>query len=232
MSGFKNLIIKNASKTKNFFKYFKRKKVLFVWIPKSAGTSLSMSLKKSCNMREFLSVEYAKEFFNNQGSVTFGHISAKKLNDIGVINDKFFNESFKFCVCRNPFDRFISLFHYLKKRELIPESFTPLDLILKIKDGLPAVGLYNVKGLSQCNPQVDWIKEIELNMVLRFEDLQNEKLKLESILKTKIDLPQLNNSLLRKNAHEELDNKSIELIKIFYKEDFEFFGYSFDPKPI
>lgn len=221
--------MKEIARTINFLKHFNRKKVLFIWMPKTAGTSLYIALKESSKMREYLTIEYAKDFFNNQGLVTFSHISIKSLRESGIISDKFYADSYKFCVCRNPFDRFVSLFHYLKKRKLIEDHLTPFDLMNKIMEGIPPIGAYNVKGLSQCNPQVEWIRDIELDEILRFENLDKDIKSLEKFLNTEIEIPLLNTSPNRKKISDELDLETMELIKEYYKEDFEFFNYSANP---
>lgn len=222
--------MKEIAKTINYLKHLKRKKILFIWMPKTAGTSLYLALRESYNMREYLTIDYAKEFFNNQGPVTFSHISIKALKDLGIIKDNFYSNSYKFCVCRNPFDRFVSLFHYMKKRNLIADHLTAQDFMKEIMKGIPPIGAYNVKGLSQCNPQIDWIRGIEINQILRFENLDNDIKLLEALLNTRVELPVINVSPNRKKITEELDAITIELIKEFYKEDFEFFNYSTNPE--
>lgn len=213
---------------KSYIKKIGKPKVLFIWIPKNAGTSIYRSLNASCGMREYLTSEYAIQSFTNNGLATFGHMDINLLLDNKIIKKSFYRKSFKFCVCRNPYDRFVSLSHYMKKKKLIPYQYQPLDLMSDIiRKGIPEPGILNVDGISQCNRQVEWLKNIEIDKVLRFENINEEIKELEPILNTEIDLKYLNISSARKTVSMELDSKTIKLIKEYYEEDFLRFDYSF-----
>jgi hypothetical protein len=169
------------------YTYRVKDKVIFIWIPKCAGTSIYTVLKKyGCQkLRE------NKEFrnFKNHGWVTFGHVSINYLLSKGFVERDYFNEAFKFCVVRNPWDRFVSIYKYLKYDKIMTfnefvdflykkienrstfyykslkrvysysVSKDIMDVLnkLKIKIPLPEIGPYNVRGFSQANNQVDWI---------------------------------------------------------------------------
>lgn len=211
---------------KGYISTYKKPKVLFVWIPKNAGTSTYEALKESINMKMFLSKKEAIKNFTNQGAVTFGHISVNELRSNKIIKQSYCENAYIFCISRNPYDRFVSLLHYLKKQDRIPKDYKPIDLINQIIEGTPPVGLYNLKGISQCNPQVTWIEGLDVNRVLRFEDLEKDTYKLAQDLNIHIALPHENKSENRKKFYNELDEMTIQLIQKYYKDDFERFNYS------
>jgi len=212
--------------TKTYINQIGKPKVLFIWIPKNAGTSIYEGLQNSLGMKRFLTIEEAKKDFTNNGLVTFGHINVRDLLNESIILEKFYNKAFKFCVSRNPFDRFVSLLHYLKKHNRIPLNYKSIDLINDIINGIPPVGLYNFKGISQCNRQVDWIHNIELDEVLRFESINDGITRLNSLFGKNIGLHHKNKSPNRNTDISELDDKSIQLIQEYYEPDFLKFNYS------
>lgn len=216
------------TKFKEYVSTIGKPKILFVWIPKNAGTSFFEALQVSINMKVFLKVKDIKRSFTNGGSVTFGHIGVAHLLDEKIISDGYYKKSFVFCICRNPYDRFVSLYHYLKKQNRIPSDYDKLDLMNAIVKGIPPVGLYNFEGISQCNPQVDWIAGIKIDRILRFEDLSSDAHSLSQELGFEIELPHVNQSEDRKKFYKELDKETIVLIQNFYKVDFERFNYSME----
>ena len=213
---------------KEYISVFGKPKILFIWIPKNAGTSFYEAFNESINMKMFLKVNLIKKRFTNRGSVTFGHISIVELINRNIIDKSYFDESYAFCICRDPYDRFVSLFHYLKKQNRIPIEYKPIDLITDVIAGIPPVGLYNFKGISQCNRQVDWIEGLNIKKVLRFEHLNEDAIKFSKELGFKLNIPHVNQSKNRKNFYEELDVETIRLIKEYYKEDFIRFNYSME----
>lgn len=88
-----------------YHKYFLKNKIIFIHIPKTAGNSVVNYLFDS--------------------TVGPGHYSASYYKNRSINN---FNNFFKFAVIRNPWDRFVSAFFYLKQGGLAPD-----DLIFREK---------------------------------------------------------------------------------------------------
>ncbi len=215
------------SKIKNFRKHYKYDNVIFIWIPKTAGTSLTASINQIIPVQEYLKVEDIKHNFPNTGFSTFGHISLRALLDYKLVSKKYYNNSKTFCISRNPYDRFISLYHYSKKVNRIPDELTIDEFVTQIKNGIPNIGLYNVKGLSQCHPQITWIKDIRIDNVFKFEDITNNSQSIYDYLGIKpAEMTHLNKSSARKSFTEELQKEHIEFVNSYYKADFDYFGYS------
>lgn len=216
---------KLANHTKNSilnFVYPQKSNAIFVWIPKTAGDSITLSLQ----IERFLTLEDAKEKFNNTGLVTFGHLSVYSLIEHGVISSEFHQTSEKFCVVRNPYDRFVSLLHYLKRVNRIPKEYKAIDLINDVRCGIPEVGDYNSIGISQCNTQVSWIENISLDTIIRFENLIEDFDLLKRRIGRGVNLIKSNSSPGRQSFSTELSNREvINKVNEYYEIDFKKFGY-------
>lgn len=137
---------------------------LFIWIPKTAGTSLFSQLEKD-GMQIFL--DYRK--FENKGDVTFGHIDVKILLKLGVITKEYWQSCKPFAVVRNPYHRFVSLYHdFLNSGRIFPNiSLDNFADILQNVRRKPC--LQNTHHFSQAASQVDWLLPgVEIR---RFEDV-------------------------------------------------------------
>lgn len=105
---------------------------LFVWIPKSAGTSIYVSMA-SLGMQKFKSLEKTRCLFTGRGMVTFVHQSVSRLIEVGVVNRNFVDRAFKFSFVRNPHDRCASLYRYFKKLGRLPEETKYSDFITTLE---------------------------------------------------------------------------------------------------
>lgn len=206
------------------------REAIFVWLPKCAGTSINNVLAKNGGVKQTNS---PLERFSNTGIITFGHVSIPCLLEKGIIEPGYFKRAFKFAFVRNPFDRLVSLFHYKKrfKDSGIPAAMTFWEFCHVIEQGdYPPVGLYNVSGLSQCNPMLDWLKDekgrIFLDFVGRYENLKPDFLKVCGILGINEQLPHENRSEHR-HYREHYTPETRGIVEKVYREDLEYFGYGF-----
>lgn len=145
------------------------KNLLFIWIPKTGGTSVFSLLKASHNMRIFMD-DYRT--FDNTGSVTFGHLSPRHLVAEKVITKDYWDSCFPFTVIRNPYSRFVSLWGEYKKSRRIHPDTTLAEFAVAIGQSTRQPGLYNVRDHSQASSQVSWITPGMFT--LRFETLHDD----------------------------------------------------------
>ncbi len=197
---------------------------VFVWIPKSAGSSIFELL----DAPKLKSLHLAKHRFTNCGPVTFCHMDYAQLVKKKYIS-KVFNESaYKFTFVRNPYARAVSLFYYMKriKKRKVDPTISFLDFYQNFKNnGFEAIGLYNRKGLSQCNPQVRWTENIEFDYIGKVEAINEDTaIILKHLGIEHGEVPQLNPT-----AHPSYTTcycpESKALIEELYNEDFETFRY-------
>lgn len=190
------------------------KKNLFIWIPKTSGTSFYESFSERDSSFK-LELDPTRKINNG----THGHIK------VDLLYSKEELEEFKiFTIVRNPYSRFVSLFEYLKKHNIIKSGSTMCDFVSLIKKGIPPVGKYNRAGLSQCNPQSDWLKDISKVKVYKFENMN------QIYLDFNIEKKWKNRSVFR--PYEEYYTTDIRrFVEACYSEDFNLFNYDIETIP-
>ena len=209
-----------------------KRDVLFFWVPKAAGTSIyTVMLDYGCPRHRWLAPTRP---FNNKGFMTFGHVHLLDLVKAGIVSETYLRRAFKFAFVRNPFDRLVSLFSYLKKLPLpeVPATMTFDEFCAKITERpFDPVGLYNFKGLSQCNPQVDWLFDERGNLLVdfvgKYENLDEDFAEVCH----RIGIPAPNMPHENKSQHAPYQNyyneRTRAAVANFYRRDLETFGYSF-----
>lgn len=203
---------------------------LFIWIPKNAGTSIYHTLRTK-NQTEDVALTTLEKFkkFNKlpRGFSSIGHLSFKEIKEQRILDQEYLSNCWKFAFVRNPYSRIVSLHRHIGGNTTLEEYLQNIQLYTDL------IGLYNIKGNSQSNPQYKWIYDKDMNLVVdfigRFENLQEDfdyickQLDIEPM---KIDCKNKRCSstcYLRSHTPE-----TIELTKKIYKKDFELLGYSYD----
>ena len=170
-------------------------KAIFIHIPKNAGTSI-------------------ETYFAN-GSV---RIQPAKHADIYEIKRKFknsYNDYKKFTIIRNPYDKMVSWYFYLKRN--VGENHNIIEFSDWIKD--PSKLWHANDPISFLNPQYVWIDDtVE---IIKFENLKKD---INKFFQKEIDLP-ITNKSNHENYLEYYNQKSLDIIYKRYKKDFEKFNY-------
>ena len=161
-------------------------KTIFIHIPKNAGTAI-------------------KDFFNKDWDSGL-KIPSVKINKHDTIHQiklkapELYDSFKKFTVVRNPYDRTLSWYTYLKGKEV------------EFKKWLE-------NPIHKLEPQYTWIDDtVE---IIRYENLNKE---LSEFFKKEIILPVVN-----KSNHDDYlkyyDKESLDIVYNKYKKDFEKFNY-------
>ena len=142
------------------------KPILFIWIPKCGGTTICHTFKLDNQTLP------PPRTFDNNSNVTFGHIDINTLLNKEIISKEFYNKSFKFCIVRNPYDRAVSLFHYLNLDKKY--SFDDwVNYLYKNKHNIPINCDKNlVKNgdiINQWNLMESWVLH-DIDKIYYFED--------------------------------------------------------------
>lgn len=206
--------------------------ITFVHIPKNGGISIGNWLEESKGNSESVSWTH--------------HPSCKSIHDMRSPN-------FTFTVVRNPWDRMVSGYHFLKQdtgtglndvalyRTVVnfihgfstdnyPDFETFINKIGKDKDpaklNMVAPVLKNSKVWFNYNtPQVAWL-DSKVDLILRYENLEEEFDQIRKMFNSDKPLPKINVSLhdhYRTYYTEETKN----LVAEWSKKDIETFGYTF-----
>ena len=191
-----------------FYKVKKGKQIIFIHIPKTAGTSIGRALQlapphRSFGIRKHVSADMAFE----------------------MVGSGIWENAIKFACVRNPWAKLYSHFKFKKKHgllkgEKIGMSFNEWGISVLDRDDLKMVR-------SQC----DWIRvskgQSELDLIIRFEDFQNGIQQLNQLLGFELNVPHLLKSKYTKPYQEVYSDELRKLVGDKYEEDVVRFGYSF-----
>lgn len=209
-------------------KQSKNPNAVFLWIPRTGGTSFYNALAtKGCpKLRRLEQIQYR---FTQSGLITFSHVDYLALLSAGFVKPEFDQHSYKFAIVRNPYDRLVSLFHYfIKHRDL--HSKTPFSLFCQfLKNGaIDQIGLFNVNGMSQCQPQVRWLKDGDGKIIAddigKYETLADSFDMIMGKLGLQAELPHVN-STVHKPYLEYYTPELLKIVGDYYAEDLETFDY-------
>lgn len=185
--------------------------VLFVHVPKTAG----LSIEKSLGLTVARTTGKFKRHFKNNGHYSLGHIDVRKRIKNGAISKRFYDSAFKFCFCRNPFDRAVSHYFYARKKH--PDILDPSVSFIDWTRRLKGYGKH-----FQC--QSWYVDGIDFDFIGRFENLEKDFEFVKSATG-------LNGSLIKTNSTRHgfywdyYNKESEENVAEFYKKDFKRFGY-------
>ena len=200
----------------------KKENILFIHIPKSGGTSVNDILLNKLNGRK-IKKRGTYHLFDNKGVVTFSHLNVNILREMNVINDDFYNNAFKFCFVRNPWDRFISEYFYKLKHNQIENKLKFEPFCYKMKEK----GVVNIElHMDHFNKQSEWIIE-DIDFIGRFESLQSSWGTICDITGIKYrSLPHRNKGK-HKDYRKYYNSNTKKIIEELYRDDIERFKYTF-----
>lgn len=204
------------------------KKFVFIHIPKTAGTSISLLLSRFCNVPPDVITEYkdithdaAKTFqFNNifKGKKITKHM---KFVDLKRFMSKELKEFFTFTFERNPWDKAISRFLYAKKTNYLTKNkiknFKEFLLHPTMKSN------WNFYGDS---------KNVLVDFVGKYETLNQDLMKISQRLNLPIpkDLPHEKKNQTRKHYSYYYTSETKNIVYKQFSREIKFFNYTFEDK--
>ena len=203
--------------------------VVFIWIPKNSGSSVFVELKHKLGLQKIHRPNRFKRF-PSCGSVTPSHVSWRHLIEAGYVSQSYSDRAYKFAIVRNPYSRIVSLYNYSRRYGFSKAQTLP-EFLDDIESRRYPLGLYNQKGLSQANQQVDWILNEDGTLLVddlfRFEDLEALTSTLSQRFGVNFDFSRKFNASADKYSVEDLllDKESLVRINSLYEDDFTNFGY-------
>jgi len=172
-------------------------KLIFIHIPKCAGMSIS------------------SHFHSERIRQPRKHASIKEIKDEFPLEYKTYR---KFAIVRNPYDRMVSYFFYLKESNNYYVKDIDFKQWLNYLVGIKSKNIDNYE-LRKTFPQCSWIDNT-VN-VLKFENLEEE---ISVFLKKEIKLPKINKSN-HKNFLTYYNEESLNNVYNIFQKDFKKFNY-------
>lgn len=204
------------------------RKIAFVHVPKTAGTSVFNYFEFKKNVRSL-----HKCFCNYTVSLTL--LTLHQMHDLINIQNYY-----KFAFVRNPWDRLVSKFNFdLQQNKASIKPFYHNgnfdDFIKKLSDNFNFILQLKPTQFISCHflPQTNFVfsKKIKLDFLGRFENFDQDISKLAEKFNIKKEIKHEN-----KTKHKPYDlyynNKTRDIVEKLYKEDIKNFGYTFDKKVI
>lgn len=213
-----------------------KKNIVFIWLPKSAGSSVFKFLSDELCMQKRKRLKHCLSF-PNRGVVTFGHISYQQLLVLGAVGKDFHDSAYKFCIVRNPYTRAVSTYNYLIQINRVKAEKTFNQFLHDVHLFRESIGLYNNRGISLSNPQADWVVgengKLLVDDVFKVEQLdvfaKEIKKKYNVNFNPRVKINESKKKISIDEAY--YDSECAELVRIIYKRDFDLFDYPEDTVP-
>ena len=195
-------------------RYCDQHRCIFIHIPKNAGTSIITLLNKNT-------------FIEQEHNTYWDYFRSDY--------ERFILYE-KFCVIRNPWDRLLSAYQYLREGGNKGSDKYLVDVIKNeckdfndfVMNWLTFDKIYNIKVL---NPQFMYIYDLQneklmVDNILRFEHLWSDFSVIQKKLGIINDLPMINNSQ-HKQYNKYYTQEMIDIVAKFYNIDIKLFEYKF-----
>jgi hypothetical protein len=210
-------------------------KIIFIHIPKCAGTSISNLLFDTKNQKWKVPNYDIHYGWCPKRKIHMQHATPNQLLELGLIDESIWNNYLKFTVVRNPWSRAESGYKWLRKTYKIRDSFENyITKSGKFKAVMTDNSNKRYRG-DHLNKQMDYLNVKELNnidRVLRFENIQNE---INSLLKD-IELSNLQLPFYKKRKNKKkhyshfYDEYKKSLIDKYFADDIDHLNYEFIDK--
>ena len=209
-------------------------KAIFIHIHKTGGTTVAMNLKKYYGFetyylrrpdhQKFCLDKKKKKYINYENRVhgvinyfkTSPHLN-KKMN----MNQEKWNNYYKFCFIRNPYDRIVSAWNHVNRFNIPFKNFLNLkDLCNDVEYMHMFMPQYRSMINEKANSYINFIGHFE-NLNEDFEIILNN-LGIKNIIHNKNYKLNVRN---HKYYYEYYDQESLEKVNILMKEDFDNLDY-------
>ena len=209
------------------------RRYIFVHIPKTGGTSMALALEARAKPDDILIGDTPKAKARKhrlEGLDCAGRLwKHSRLADIaGLADAEPLEEFFVFTIVRDPWDRVLSLYHWLRSQTFSHMSVERATS-LSFSDFL---GDPQIAAMLSHDPVRAYTTDVtgrdRANVVLRLEAIETDLRPVEAHLGHKIGpLPHANRSDRPQDTRAAYDTESAEMVARYFAEDISQFGYRF-----
>jgi hypothetical protein len=200
-------------------------KCIFVHIPKCGGTSIEKIIWPEPRLESDLWMGFKSKYHNKYQTGGLQHLFANQIRQ--EVGEQVFKTYFKFSIVRNPWEKTISQYFYMKNRPDLREwigmeensSFeTYLDLIRK-------------KAHVQWEPQYKFIYDqngdLLIDFIGRLENFDKDASSIINRIGIKAEIPH-SNATKHKHYTEYYNQETIEIVNDMYSNDISLLNYKFN----
>lgn len=176
-------------------------------------------------MEDFQSRPSGEPYF-----IYLGHVKPRELIDFGVLTRGALEGTVTFAVCRNPFERSLSLYEHFRRKGMVAEGFRDF-LQLVWNPSLHEVPEFGARIKQMCRPMHYWLGANGWEgprVVFRFEEFDSIPKTLSRVSQVDLELEQVGTR--RKRADFQFTDEEVAMIQEIYEVDFLSYGYSIVPQ--
>lgn len=192
--------------------------VIWLKTPKTAGSSIENCLEDA---------GYLYMMKPNKRAIT--GVYSGRLNGFKRKYPEYWESAWKFAIVRNPYDRFVSAWKYLRATQDRPIK----DVLRSPPQPYPRFGDWTHLTRTQTEALCDEQGRLIVDKVIHYESLADELNEvLQHVGLPPVTLPVVNKSRHRRGAYMDyFDAEAREMLENLYRRDFETFGYEFESMP-
>ena len=199
---------------------FISEKLIFIHVPKSAGTSVKISLKKFTKEQIF------------PGIKNFTHQS---FSQIVNINKTITHNRTSFAVVRNPYERFVSIYRFVNRPIKLKKWFgrKAEEVAYNIDTFEKFIDLFFMpvklwQGKNHFTPQFEWVDGVDCVFKINEKDKLNSFLKEFGVLEPIGHFNKQKNYSGNNKMYKDYYNQNTKkIISKHFKKDLDFFKYVF-----
>ena len=209
------------------------RKYIFVHAPKTAGTSMALALEGRAMKDDIMLGDTPKAIKRRRRLKevkTHGRLwKHSTLTDIdGLISPEQLNDLFAFTLVRNPWDRMVSYYHWLKQQSFAHPAVT----LAKSADFQAFVCAQHTRDTFRNTPAQHYMTDINgqerCDAYIRIEHFDQDVTDLSDHLGFDLNLEHVNKSTRREGYQSYYNAESQKSVCESCAVDIERFGYSFD----
>lgn len=205
-------------------------KVIFLHIPKCAGTSINQLLSDNKNFNYLLpDYEYLYGWCPKR-KIFMQHATVQELIELELISNDIWDNYYKFTIVRNPWDRIVSSYNWIKNNLNLDGSLTDF---LFLKNSFSLISDLNPSfyRADHLKTQSEFIfhEDYHLDAIFNFKDIGSINFK-ELFNCKNFELKHHKKSKSKKHYSSYYTNTQIDIVNEIYSDDISNFSFKFEDK--